>query len=223
MTEKSQPLLHARRRLPSGRAVLGGLLVTLSVLGILVATRLGDDTTYQYVVVARDDLAPGTVIQADDVAQIRLRLDESADWVVNDPAEIYGSVVLGPVGRLEFLQHANLAEGNTNAVPSGLAEVSIEVEPGRAPSSLAPGELISILATYDDGERAKTELVADRVVVLSFGNGSDDFSTTSTVLRLGVAEGDLASEIVTASLTGDLSIVGVTGASAVKLPATVGQ
>jgi len=223
MTETTQPLLRARRRLPSGRAVLGALLVTLSVLGILLASRIGDDNTYQQVVVAREDLAPGTVLDAQHIAQIRLRLDESADWVVNNPEDVYGSVVLGPVGRLEFIQRANLAEGNTNEVPSGLAEVSIEVEPGRAPSSLAAGELVSILATFDNGDAARTELVADRVVVLSFADGRDDFSSSSTVLRLGVADGDLASAIVTASLTGEISIVGITGAAAVQLPQVVGQ
>ena len=37
-----QPILSPSRRLPSGRAVLGALLITLAVLGILLATRLGD-------------------------------------------------------------------------------------------------------------------------------------------------------------------------------------
>ena len=168
MTKTQQPVLRAKRRLPTGRAVLGGLLVTLAVLGVLFATRLGNDATFQDVVVAREDLAPGTVLEPQHITQMRMRLAENADWVVADPESLYGSVLLGPVGELEFVQKSNVAEGTPDQLPSGLAEVSIEIEPGRAPATLAPGELVSVLATFDDTDPATTRLIADRVVVLSF-------------------------------------------------------
>jgi Flp pilus assembly protein CpaB len=218
MNDAQQPLLRSKRRLPSGRAVLGGLLITLSILGVLLASRMGDDATFHDVVVAREDLAPGTVLEAQHVAEIRLRLDESADWVFSDLDDVLGSVLLGPVGRLEFVQRANIAEVPAGSAASGLAEVSIAIEPSRAPRNITPGEVVSILATFDDVEPAVTELVADRVVVLSFTDGEADFSTTDTVLRLGVSDGQLASDIVTAAQTGEISVVGLTGASSVEIP-----
>lgn len=218
MTDSQQPTLRSKRRLPSGRAVLGGLLITLAVLGILLASRLGEDATFQDVVVAREDLAPGTVIEPQHVAEIRLRLDDSADWVVNGVDEVIGSVLLGPVGRLEFVQRSNVAESDPGTVPRGLAEVSIAIEPERAPARLAPGELVSVLATFDDVDPATTLLIADRVVVLSFDDGETDFSQTGSVLRLGLADGELASAIINASQTGEISIIGVTGAGSVQLP-----
>lgn len=223
MTEPQQPILRAKRRLPSGRAVLGGLLITLAVFGILLASRLGDDATFQNVVVAREDLAPGTVIEAQHVAEIRLRLDESADWVLTESEEAIGSVLLGPVARLEFVQRSNIAPVSDGSVPSGLAEVSIAIEPERAPAALVPGELVSVLATFDDPDSAATRLIADRVVVLSYDDGDSDFSRTEAVLRLGIADGAIASAIVNASQTGQISIVGVTGAGDVQLPAVVSQ
>lgn len=223
MTDPQQPVLRSKRRLPSGRAVFGGLLITLAVLGILLASRLGDDATFQDVVVARQDLAPGTVIEAEHVAEIRLRLDESADWVVSDTSEVIGSVLLGPVGRLEFVQRSNITEAASGAVPGGLAEVSIAIEPERAPASLAAGELVSVLATFDDIEPAATRLIADRVVVLSYDDGGAEFSRSDTVLRLGLADGEVASAIVNASQTGQISIVGVTGATSVSLPEVVSR
>ena len=126
MNDPQQPLLRSKRRLPSGRAVLGGLLITLSILGVLLASRLGDDATFHDVVVAREDLAPGTVLEAQHVAEIRLRLDESADWVFSDLDDVLGSVLLGPVGRLEFVQRANIAEVPAGSAAPGLAEVSID-------------------------------------------------------------------------------------------------
>lgn len=220
MNDPKQPQLRSKRRLPSGRAVLGGLLITLAVLGILLGSRLGEDATFQDVVVAREDLAPGTVIEPQHVAEIRLRLDESADWVVTSSDDVIGSVLLGPVGRLEFVQKSNVAEAAPGAVPTGLAEVSIAIEPERAPSSLAPGELVSVLATFDDVEPAATRLIADRVVVLSFDDGESDFSQTGSVLRLGLSDGALASSIINAAQTGEISIIGVTGAGSVQLPET---
>ena len=74
MTETQQPVLRVKRRLPSGRAVLGGLLVSLAVVAVLVASRVGEDATFQDVVIAQQELAPGTVIEAEHVQQIRMRL-----------------------------------------------------------------------------------------------------------------------------------------------------
>jgi len=223
MTDVEQPVVTPTRRLPSGRAVLGGLLVTLAVLGTLLAGRLGDNATIRDVVVARENLAPGTVIEPKHVAQIEIRLAEDVDWIATDPEQLYGSVLLGPVGELEFVQIANIAEGTPDAVPSGLAEVSIEVEPSRAPARLAPGELVSILATYDDEEPERTQLIARNVVVLSYGIGDSEFGNGATVLRVGIDDGRIASDIVMASITGDVSIVGVTGATDIEIPEAITQ
>ena len=47
MTDANQPVIRSKRALPTGRAVLGALLVTLAALGVLLAARLGDDATFQ--------------------------------------------------------------------------------------------------------------------------------------------------------------------------------
>ncbi len=219
MTDVQQPVLRAKKRLPSGRAVLGGLLVSLAVISVLIATRIGEDATFQDVVVARQELAPGTVLEAEHVEQVRMRLADDANFVVSNPEAIIGSVVLGPVGPNEFIQVSNIAVSGPDTLPSGLAEVSIEIEPSRAPARIASGELISLLATFEDNDGSRTTLIADRVVVLSYDNaGVDDFSGGETVLRLGVSNGEVASAIVNASITGDVSVVGVTGANDVAIP-----
>ena len=128
-----------------------------------------------------------------------------------------GNVTVGPVAQLEFLQRSNVVQGRPGENMSGLAEVSIQIEPTQAPGSIAPGEIISVLATFDDVEPPVTRLVADRIVVLSFDDGNDGLSTEAGVLRLGVADGQLASDIVLASQTGEISIIGVTGAPGISL------
>ena len=108
---------------------------------------------------ASQDLTPGTVIEAQHVDQVRMRLADEADWVVTSPEAVVGSVVLGPVGQNEFIQASNIAAGGPEAVPAGLAEVSIAIEASRAPARLDSGELVSILATFDDQDGARTTLI----------------------------------------------------------------
>lgn len=216
MLEKN-PVITTSRRLPSGRAVLGGLFITLAVLGVLVAGNLRENATYQDVVLADRTLAPGTVLGPEDVRVARLRLDEQVGFVVSDPTSVYGSVLLGPLQTNEFVQAANL----TTATADGLAEVSVPVSTDSAPAQLIPGELVSILVTYG-GSPARTELVADRVTVISYERSSDDFATSATaVLRLGLGDGDTAARIVLAAETGEVSIIGIGSAPEVVIPEVV--
>ena len=125
MTETNQPVIRSRRALPSGRAVLGALLITLAALGVLFATRLSDDSTFQNAVVATRDLGPGQVIEAADVATVRLRLDDQVEFVANDVNQVIGNVTLGPIAQFEFVQASNIASMVSNEVPGGLATVSL--------------------------------------------------------------------------------------------------
>ena len=218
-----QPILSPSRRLPSGRAVLGALLITLAVLGILLATRLGDQATIRRVVVATEDLAPGTVLEPQHLTSVEIRLAEEVDFVFENPEDLYGTVLLGPLDESEFVQFANLAAGNPDSVPTGLVEVSIEVEAVRAPSSLTAGELVTLVATFPNDEPAVTRVIARNVPVLSYDPGNSEFNSTGdTVLRLGIDDGETASEIVTASITGDVSVIGVTGATNIEIAEVTG-
>ncbi len=219
MTEINQPVIRSRRALPSGRAVLGALLITLAALGVLFATRLSDDSTFQNAVVATRDLGPGQLIEAEDVASVRLRLDDQVQFVANDVSQVVGNVTLGPIAQFEFVQNSNVASMVTNEVPGGLATVSLPVNPANAPSTINPGELVSILVTYPN--REVTELVADRLLVISYGGNSSEFGTNASVLRVAVRDGMNASEIALAAGTGEVSIVGITGANEVNIPQLV--
>ncbi len=218
MTETNQPVIRSRRALPSGRAVLGALLITLAALGVLLATRLSDDSTFQNVVVATNNLGPGQLIEPDDVAVVRLRLDDQVRFVANDVNEVVGSVTLGPVTAREFVVRSNVADMLPNNVPNGLAVVSLPVDPANAPSTIAPGAVVSILATFTDNDEDVTELVADRLLVVSYGTDGDEFGADTNVLRVAVGDGQNAADLALAAETGTVSVVGITGASEVSIP-----
>jgi len=218
VTETNQPVIRSRRALPSGRAVLGALLITLAALGVLLATRLSDDSTFQNVVVATNNLGPGQLIEPDDVAVVRLRLDDQVRFVANDVNEVVGSVTLGPVTAREFVVRSNVADMLPNNVPNGLAVVSLPVDPANAPSTIAPGAVVSILATFTDNDEDVTELVADRLLVVSYGTDGDEFGADTNVLRVAVGDGQNAADLALAAETGTVSVVGITGASEVSIP-----
>lgn len=219
-TSGKNPVIRSSRRLPTGRAVLGGLLITLAVFGVLLANRLSDDATFQQVTVASEDIPPGTVLGPDNIQQVTIRLDEGISSVVRDPSDIYGSVLIGPAGRLELIQRSNVADVTTaldaNGNVRGLVVVSLAVARERAPSRLRSGELVSILATFND-DPDTTILVADRVIVLSYDSDDSGFGGEG-ILRLGLADGAVAAEIVHAAQTGEVSVVGVTGADSIDFP-----
>lgn len=160
------------------------------------------------VIVARNNLSPGTRITEADVATISVALDDSADFVATSMDEVVGSVLLGPVGQFEFVQRSNVIAPDDAEAPSGLAEVSIPVDPARAPAQLQAGQLISILATGTTEGKADTWPVAERIIVNAYEQRSD--FANDPVLRLAVDDGGLVTVITHAAATAELTIIDVT-------------
>lgn len=220
MLDENHPVIRSSRRLPSGRAVLGGLLITLSVFGVLLARQLGEDATFQTVVIADQDIAPGSLLGPDNLTQARVRLDEDITTVITNPEDIYGAVLLGPADEFELIQWSNVASipqaDDADGQAQALAVVSLAVDAERVPAQLRAGELVSVLSTLELNGESTTVLIADRVTVLSYRFDDSGFSGAA-VLRLGLADGELAAEIVHAAQVGEVSIIGMTGATAVDI------
>ena len=127
-----------------------------------------------------------------------------------------GYVTLPEVLQMQGFATGSFIQNGNAGVPAGLAEVSIPIEPQRAPERLSPGELVSVLATYDD-DPTTTVLIADRVVVLSYRTDASEFAREG-VLRLGIEDGRVAARIVNAVDDGQLHVIGITSAPEVDLP-----
>jgi len=160
--------IRRRRPLPGGRAVVGGLLVGLSAVG-LFAAYLGatGDGTAAYVVAAAD-LAVGHRITAADLAQARLELPPAQARLAHRQVRpLVGAVVLGPVGRGEVVQRGAVRVGAPGPGEGGDdQELSFALDASRALGGrLRPGELVDVLATYGSGPEAYTVVVARAVRV----------------------------------------------------------
>lgn len=212
-----EPRRTIRRRtpLPNGRAVGGGFLVAVAVLGVSGAhLRAGAAPTSAFVV-AVHDLAPGTVVERDDLEVRQLVLPSGlAGQAFRRPTEVEGGVLLGPVAAGELLQAGALRTRPSDGADDR-RELSVAVDRARAVDGrLQPGDLVDLLATYGTGEHAHTQVVASAALVREVGTGdSSGFGGSGTVtLTVALAAGDDLLAAVHAAHEDAITVVRSTGA-----------
>lgn len=196
------------RPLPGSRALAGGFLVAVAVVGTFVTvTGAGRDARVP-VVVARDDLALGARITAGDLALARVDVPPyMRARAFRSPDALVGAVVIGPVARGELVQHSDVLRGDDGAPPG--REVSFPVEAARAvDGTLHRGEHVDVLVTYGTGESATTATVvrAARVVRVRAPGGvlADD---RTLVVTVRVVTADDAIALAHAANAGEVTVV----------------
>jgi pilus assembly protein CpaB len=198
--------------LPSGRAVLGGLLVAAAGVGVFAAYAGAQETPTHQVVVADTDLPAGHRLTADD-----LRL-EAADLPTGTLASTHatveslvGSVTLAPLGADEVVQGSAVRSPDVTHEP--VHEFSFPVDRDRAvDGDLRPGERVDLLATYGTGNDAYTAVLARGAVVTAIDSSSRSTLTSGGALVLTVALGsaDQVLDIAHASQVASLTVVRAT-------------
>src|SRR5262245_12907440 len=174
---RAAPTITRRSSLPSGRAVVGGLLVTLAVLGTYFAATAGDsgpDT--QYVVAARA-IDQGERLSEGDLRMVAMDLSAGvADHAFRETDALRGAVALAP------LREGSLIEASQVLPPSVAAEEPLEpthelslrlpVEQA-VDGALNRGERVDVLATYGTGDEAITVVVTRDALVTAIGHPDD--------------------------------------------------
>ncbi|WP_222194084.1 SAF domain-containing protein [Modestobacter italicus] len=168
------------------RLVLGVLLVLGSVLlGARVVTAA--DATVP-VWSAAGDLAAGTVLDADDLVAVDVRLDDVAAAYLATSTRPAGRVLARAVRDGELLPRSALEE------PADLVQLALPVQAGYVPPQLARGQLIDVYAVADPVVGADTATGGDVDVVLSgapvqavTGRGDGVLSTSGTTVQVVVA------------------------------------
>ena len=217
-TEAPAPPAHQsigrRRGLPGGRAVVGGLLVAVSLIAIF-AGYLGATSDAQVLfAVARNDLTVGDVIAPGDIAMVPMDLpaDITGSRAFTDPDALIGATVLGPIAKGELVQAAAVLrrEGDGTNGP----QVSVALPSSRAVGgSLVPGELVDVLATYGTGVDAYTLTVVREARVVRVDEAGGALSDgASLVVTLEVSTHDDARAISHSSSAAEVSVVRSAGA-----------
>jgi hypothetical protein len=170
------PTITRGARLPSGRAVLGGLLVTLAVIGTFLAATAGEQGPSEEYLVAARAIDQGERLEPGDVRTLAVDLPPSvARHAFGDPAALDGAVALAP------LREGSLVEASQVLVAAGAGEpdapsheVSLRLPRAQAlDGALNRGEWVDVLATYGSSPDATTLVVAHHALVTSLGASSD--------------------------------------------------
>lgn len=195
-----------------GRLVLGVLLVLVSVL-VGAKVLAGADRTQQ-VWAATHDLAPGTVLTADDLTLARVRLFGSSDHYLAGRAPV-GYLVLRSVGSHELLPHDSLVAPGRQVQRR---EVSVPVAYGHLPTDLRAGQVVDVYVTPDDkavrrGTRGvdltSPRLVLSSVVVGRVTRSSGLTSSGQTVPVVLTVDPDRVLALVQALADGPVDLVRV--------------
>lgn len=209
--------IRPHRALPSSRAVVGALLITLAAVGAFAVSHRGTGAPTTRYVVMITSIAPGARITANDIETRAMDLDsEVAAQSFGAVERVIGAVALAPMNAGQLVQVADLALATKvdGRVLVG-HELTFPVERDRVPQNLRRGETVAVLATYGTGSEARTTTTAQQAVVLSFDTDGDTIGTKrSARLTVLLSDPSMVIETAHASQAADITIVRTTQADA---------
>ena len=196
-------VVGSRGRRPSGRAVVGGLLVAIAAVGAFVVATPQPHAAIRYVVAAHS-VEPGTRLTTADLTTVPVDLPaEQAALAFTEPSTLVGATSLGPLASGQLVQAPALARA-----PLSPFEVSLSIDADRAlDGRLVSGEHVAVLATYGSGPDAVTLTVASTALVERLSRPTGLAVGTKDVVTLGLeAEADVDA-VVHAARAGELTLV----------------
>ena len=216
-------LLAHRPALPSGRAVVGGLLVVVAVIAVFVLATDPGAGPHGRAVVASREVPVGHVLTPDDLRLEPVELPPAvAATTFASVDEAVGSVTLGPLGPDDVVARSDVLEpavtdGQGTAEAAGttpVPEVSFPMDRQRAVNGhLRPGESVDLLATYGSGESASTVVAARGVRLVAVEEAAKGTlgSTGTVVVTLALPGRDAVLRATHASQVAEVSLVRATG------------
>ena len=202
-----------RRSLPGGRAVVGGLLVTASAVGLFAAYgAAGDAPDERYVTVTHDVLA-GHVLTPADLRLVPIDLPGAQRSVsFTDVGALVGTVATGRMRAGQLVQSADVSVVRGNG---SRADISVAVEPGSAMNGrseyLRGGERVDVIATFLDGGSPVTETVARDVVVVEVLAGDRTIGSSGKLTVVLSVHSDDLEAVAGAAAAGKITLARTTG------------
>jgi Flp pilus assembly protein CpaB len=206
-------VVRRRRSLPGGRAVVGGLLVAATAVGIYAAsgaTRRGPTTSY---VVVTHDVPAGHILRSGDMRVVAIDLPSAQRRVsFSDPRVLAGNVTVARLKEGQLVQSADVADARRS---KHRAEISVAVDPTNAMNGereyLHGGDRVDVIATFTQAGAPITKSVAHDALVIDVLSGARGLGTNGRLtVVLAVPPGELE-PIATASAVGKITLARTTG------------
>ncbi|MEZ5141089.1 MAG: SAF domain-containing protein [Acidimicrobiales bacterium] len=209
-----------RSALPSSRAVVGALLVSVAAVTAFATVRSARTGPTGTVVVATADVPAGQRLTEADVDERPVDLPaELAGRTYAQTGDVVGSVSVTPLAAGDpVLRTTVLAE---DEAPPGARVFSFSVDRDRAlDGALVPGEHLDVIATYGSGEAALTQVVARTVPLVRAGEvGRGALGAAGKVtVTVALPTDDEVVRVAHASQVAAVTLVRATGTSAAASP-----
>lgn len=205
-------VLRPARGLPSGRAVVGGLLVAVALIGTWWASSGSADSSGDRYLVAARRIGPGEQIERTDLAWMRGDLpDRLRSRAYTDPASVLGHVTTAPLEGGDLVQASAIVRAPGDP---GSRELSFVVDTDWAVGgTLRAGDRIDLLVTYGDGAASQTRRVLTETVVRRVSDpGGDSLGSTRTQsITIALDDDELVAEATNAARAGTVTVVRSTG------------
>ena len=203
--------VRRRRGLPGSRAVVGGLLVAVSAVGLFAAASSSGERPRRSYVVARHELPAGTRLQASDLELAAMELAPALRARSFSSAQpLVGATLVSPLGPGELVQASAVVSRKGEATSR---ELSFTLERGRVGTGIKQGERADLLATYGTGNDAYTTVVVRQALLVSIErqrtSSGDNGPATVTVAVDDPAD---ALALAHAVQLGKITLVRATGA-----------
>lgn len=201
------------RRLPGGRAVVGGFLVAASAVGVFATyTTAASSPDGSYAVVSVDVQA-GDRLSAAELVLVPLDLpDDQRRVAFADLRLLDGATALAPMAAGQLVQTSDVAK------PAGAperAQISLSLDPGNAlggdPALLGEGERVAVIATYTQAGSPETFTVSDDAIVVRVIDGRDRVGGGAGLTVVLAVTPDELEPLAQAAAAGVVSVARVTG------------
>jgi len=172
------------------------------------------------VLLARADLAPGTVVAAGDFRTARVNTDAGAMAAfvrADDVESLVGRVVTARVGRGRFVSHDDVQDASAGRARRSM---SFPIERSRAlDGQLVAGDRVDVIAADERGGAARYVATAVEVLRVGGDGGSGPLGGTDALTVTLAVEPEVALEVATALRGNDLMLVRATGAAPIEVGA----
>jgi hypothetical protein len=187
--------------LPTGRAVVGGLLVAVAALGLFTAWRQATQQHTTRYLVAAQDLPAGTVISAGSLATVEAKVDGTpARRLFADPDHLIGMVTTQSLQSGELLS-ASMVQPATAVGPVYEIAVSLSTDAALA-GQVRVGERVSVMASDDHC----SSVLATNAAVQRIEDQGDSLSAGKYIVNLRLANADELLALAQASKAGTVRL-----------------
>lgn len=202
-----------RRGLPGSRAVVGGLLVAASAVGVFAAYGSANaGPTDQYVVVTAD-VSPGERLTSGHLELVSIDLPGGQRSVAfTEPDLLVGAVATSRMVSGQLVQQSDVAK---QVGVGELAQISVPVEPGSAMNGsrdfLREDERVDVIVTHTQGGTPVTITVAQDALVVKVMTGDRELGTSGQLTVVLAVPPDELEAIAGAAATGRITLARTTG------------